>query len=143
MTALVIAALAATALVATALAVAPKKGVELAGETSFPGPERIFLKVSSSGKTLNMSIPSIDGAIPPRIKNVKISDTGKFSATREPSTSGGFHGDRQWKIKISGRFTAATKAQGTFSAEAADDRGENGSTYSSHGKQTFSLKFYK
>ena len=137
-----IAATAAAALMTApaALAVTPKGGVELYGHTSLQTKkEWMFMTVSPSGERLSVFIGVIDNVIPPRLKNVKISDAGKFSATREVISSSG----TEWTIKIRGKFTAPTRAKGTFSAEGVTHRGGGSQPASSHGTQTFKVHFFK
>jgi hypothetical protein len=138
-----IAATAAAALVATApaaFAVIPKGGVELYGHSSLQTKkEWMFMTVSPSGERLSVFIGVIDNVVPPRIKRVKISDAGRFSATREVVSSSG----TEWTIKIKGKFTARTKAEGTFSAVGVTHRGGGSQPVSSHGTQTFKVHFFK
>jgi hypothetical protein len=137
------AVVAAITLVSTALAVQPKKGgVELFGTTPMPGSEDyMFMKVAPSGTKLSLQLPALNFVGPPRLKNVKVSDAGRFSVTRELTQSGGYHAATEWTLKVSGTFTAPTKAKGTFSMKEIDPRGSGGTHKS--GKQTFKLKFYK
>ena len=135
------AVIAAITLVSTALAVHPKKGVTLAGKTSMPNTDtRMVVKVSSSGKKVNIQFPSLSHVSPPQLKNVKVSDAGKFSVTRQLDQTGGYYAATEWNLKVSGKFTAPTKAKGTFSMKEFDPRG-NGTRKS--GKQTFKVKLYK
>ena len=137
----VAAVVAAITLVSTALAVQPKKGVVLAGKTSMQDTEtRMVIKVSSSGKKLNIQFPSLSFVTPPQLKKVKVSAAGKFSVTRQLDQTGGNYAATEWNLKVSGKFTAPTKAKGTFSMKEFDPRG-NGTRQS--GKQTFKVKFYK
>jgi hypothetical protein len=134
---------AAFSLAATALAVVPKKGAELYGGTSLPGTDDyIFMKVAPSGTVLSMSLPAVQNIAPPRLTKIRISGTGHFSVTRSVTGSSSEHGaSADWTIKVTGRFTAPTKATGTFSAKGIVHRA--GDTRISSGVQTFKLKFYK
>ena len=137
-----VAVLAAISLVSTALAVPPKKGVTLVGKTSMPGEGRMGIKVASSGTKLSVQLPPLNFVGSPRLKNVKVSDAGKFSVTRELTQSGGYYAATEWTLTVRGTFTAPTKAKGTFSMKKIDpDRG--GGAIDKSGKQTFKLKFYR
>jgi hypothetical protein len=137
----VAAVVAATSLVSTALAVQPKPRVYLTGKTSMPH-SLMTVKVFPSGKQLSVQLPNLSGVSSPQLKNVKVSDTGRFSVTRKLDQSGGNYAATKWTLTVSGTFTAPTKANGTFSMTKIDpDRG-GGDTRKS-GRQTFKLTFYK
>lgn len=127
--------LAATA--ASALAAQPRPGVSLYGPTSWKGSgdpvSYVFLKVSKSGKRVaTFAPPSVCGVIPHRpAKNFPISSSGKFSGTRK-LTSNAHGATFDWTVKITGEFTARTKAKGTFSASVSGAR-----TTCRTGKQTW------
>lgn len=120
-----------------ALAAHPKDGATLYGKTSYRE-GLIFLKVAPSGtKLAYVQLPSVESIGPPKMKGFKVSSKGKFSGTRSvsgPTSKGGSHAD--WTLKVSGKFTAPTKAKGTFSAVAVVTRGDTETTIRS-GKQTF------
>jgi hypothetical protein len=117
-------------LAVVAMAVPPKGGVLLRGETSdlYEGhPTAVFLKVAASGRELaRFHFPSCGSKNKsPVLKHLKISDAGSFSAKREVreviegARSG--RGARSldliydWKASVKGRFTAPTRAKGTLS----------------------------
>jgi hypothetical protein len=81
----------------------------------------MFRTVSRSGEKLSVSIGTIENVIPPRIKRVKISDAGRFSATREVVASTG----TEW------------------TAEGITHRGGSDQPFSSHGEQTFKVHLLK
>jgi hypothetical protein len=92
---------------------------------------------------MNVQLPLLSCVGPPALKNVKISDGGKFSVTRSGlKNTGGYYAPTVWTLKISGTFTAPTKAKGTFSMTELDP-GRGGGAVTKSGKQTFRLKFYK
>ena len=102
----------------------------------------MFLKVSSSGTKLSsVQLPSVNSTGPPAMKNLKVSSTGKFSGTRTISgTTSKYGSTAKWTLKISGKFTTPTKAQGTFTAVGIITRGDSEPTTIRSGKQTFKLK---
>ena len=137
-----VAVLAAIPLVSTALAVPPKGGVTLYGKTSMQGEGRMGITVAPSGTKLSVQLPPLDFVSSPRLKNVKVSDAGRFSVTRELKQSGGNYAATEWTLTVSGTFTAATEAKGTFSMKMIDPERGGGAIHKS-GKQTFKLKkFY-
>lgn len=97
----------------------PRPGVNLYGKTSWKGGNDpvsyVFLQVSPSGKRLaSMNVPAVCGLTPPAVRRFAISSAGKFSGKRTVHDSG-HGGDVTYKIEISGRFSAPTKAHGTYS----------------------------
>jgi hypothetical protein len=113
-----------------AMAVTPKGGALLRGETSdiYMGhPTAVFLKVAGSGRQLaRFHFPSCGGKNKaPILKHLKISDAGSFSAKRnireviEGARSGGgsesWDSVYDWKASVKGKFTAPTRAKGTLS----------------------------
>jgi hypothetical protein len=129
---LALAVAAAAAVVAcgavVAMAVTPKGGALLRGETSdiYEGhPTAVFLKVAGSGRELTkFKFPACGGKnTAPVLKHLRISDAGSFSAERkireviEGARSG--RGAESldliydWKASVKGRFTAPTRAKGT------------------------------
>src|SRR4051812_20322443 len=102
-----------------AMAAQPRPGVNLHGKTSWTGGNDpvsyVFLQVSSSGKRVaSMNVPAACGLTPPAVRRFAISSTGSFSGKRVLRDSG-HGGDVTYTIRISGRFTAPTKAHGTYS----------------------------
>jgi hypothetical protein len=70
------------------------------------------LKVAPSGKRVAVAFPLVCGTtVRGVITAIRISDAGKFSATREyeekkPGTT------LNWSLKVSGTFTSTTRAKG-------------------------------
>ena len=78
------------------------------------------------------------------MKNLKVSSTGKFSGTRTISgTTSKYGSTAKWTLKISGKFTTPTKAQGTFTGGGDRHARRPEPTTIRSGKQTFKLKFYR
>jgi hypothetical protein len=113
-----------------AMAVTPKPGAFLRGETSdmYQGhPTAVFLKVAASGRELaGFWFPSCGGKNKaPVLRHIRISAAGRFSAEREirevieGARSGRGHESLDsiydWKVSAQGRFTAPTRARGTVS----------------------------
>ncbi len=135
--------LAAIPLVSTALAVPPQKGgLELVGKTSMPREGDMHMKVAPSGTKVSVQLPPLDFVSSPRLKNVKVSEAGKFSVTRELKQSGGYYAATEWTLTVNGTFTAPTEAKGTLSMKMIDPERGGGAIHKS-GKQTFKLKFYR
>jgi hypothetical protein len=129
---LVLAVTAAAAAVAcgavVAIAVPPKGGAFLRGETSDlreGHPTAVFLKVAASGRELaRFNFPACgDKNTAPVLRHLKVSDAGTFSAERKirevnEGARGGGSGlldtIYDWKASVKGKFTAPTRAKGTL-----------------------------
>lgn len=82
-----------------------------------------------------MNVPAACGLTPPPVRRFAISSAGRFSGKRVV-TSSGHGGEVTYTVRIAGRFTAPTRAHGTYSLSFTYSDG-NTDRHCRTGKQTW------